>query len=373
MLQSSRAYKERSTKLINLLKDKQMNKHEFTIGQQYKNKQGHTLEVITVYTDSRRGFPLIMKDTESDEHWSFKLNGMYSTEASEHDLVLVPINQLNTTDTFVTFSGERITFRSAETDSYDFYEFMGTNNMYYSLYGKIFDNNIHSDCDIDFSATITASKQDKKEPKVTAKVNTNEINKDYTYITNNGEAVTFEDHKSSDPFYAFAGSNSYFYSKQGTIFEDEENYSNHDMDIDFTKTPTPASTLTQEKETQVVSQTSFTAKEQPYIANFIETLHGTAASEQNCLRFPEVTNTIKRKSKVDGIKRKIKIDRLSDDTIQVTIKTAYPELDKPLVTHFALTYEALDLFEEAIGALHEELEDEAEGFYCGEFCGNCPD
>jgi len=180
-----------------------------------------------------------------------------------------------------------------------------------------------------------------------------EINPAYTYYTFAGDPVTFKDHTdTTDDFYSYSGSNYYFYSSNGKIFKDEKHYCNNSRltDIDFTKTPILISTL------QALNHTKeLTVQNTQSI--FIEDLT------------PVVTNTIKRKSKVNGVKRKIKIDRLDNDTFQVTIKTAYPELNEPLVTRFALSYEALDLFEEAVEAMREELQ--LEEYYLCEGCSDC--
>jgi hypothetical protein len=179
-----------------------------------------------------------------------------------------------------------------------------------------------------------------------------EINPAYTYYTFAGDPVTFKAFiDTKDDFYSFIGSNYYYYSSNGKIFEKESDYvDNHFDNIDFTKTPILNPTLdalnsTREsimQNTQSIFTEDFTTS---------------------------VTNTIKRKSKVNGVKRKIKIDRLNNDTFQVTIKTAYPELNEPLVTRFALSYEALDLFEEAVEAMREELQ--LEEYYLCEGCSDC--
>jgi len=179
-----------------------------------------------------------------------------------------------------------------------------------------------------------------------------EINPVYTYYTFAGDPVTFKAHNdTTDDFYSFTGSNNYYYSSNGKIFENESDYFNNQLnDIDFTKTPVLTSTLD-----------ALNISKEPSMQNtqsiFIDDLT------------PAVTNTVKRKSKENGVKRKIKIDRLNNDTFQVTIKTAYPELNEPLVTRFALSYEALDLFEEAIKAMYGELQDEEDGFCEG--CSDC--
>jgi len=168
-----------------------------------------------------------------------------------------------------------------------------------------------------------------------------EINPAYAYYTFAGDPVTFKAYNdTTDDFYSFDGSNLYYYSSNGKIFENESDYFDNQLnDIDFTKTPILTSALN-----------AFNNTKEPSMQNtqsiFIEDFTVS------------VTNTIKRKSKVNGVKRKIKIDRLNNDTFQVTIKTAYPELNGPLVTRFALSYDALDLFEEAVEAMYEELQDE---------------
>jgi len=179
-----------------------------------------------------------------------------------------------------------------------------------------------------------------------------EINPAYTYYTFAGDQLTFKAHTDTkDDFYSFIGSNYYYYSSNGKIFEKESDYIDNQLnDIDFTKTPVLNPTLN-----------ALNIPKEPTMQNtqsiFIEDLT------------PVVTNTIKRKANVNGVKRKIKIDRLNNDTFQVTIKTAYPELNEPLVTRFALSYEALNLFEEAIEAMREELQ--LEEYYICEGCSDC--